>query len=325
VAVVTYARTVQVALPPTSVSRRADIARVIDRLSASGSTAGHDGLSLAYDQAEAAYVEGGINHILLLTDGDFNLGPYSDAEMLTLVERRREGGVTFTALGFGLGNLNDAMMEKISNAGNGIYRVISGDKTARRYAEQRLLSDVVHIAKDVKIQVEMNPELVYAWRQIGYENRQLADAEFRDDTVDAGEIGSGHQMTALYELALRPEALPDVTGAPMMEDGEAVPGRREIQPGELVQVRLRYKAPGATRTDPAEEMRVGLRDPSQSPTLGAESRFAWSVSTLAGRLRGDPYQTPARLEAARRALDAVRRPERADFRRLFDRARALLR
>lgn len=304
VSIVTYSGRTSVALTPTPVSEAGTIRAAIEGLRAGGSTAGGDGLQLAYDQAEAGFIDGGINHIILCTDGDFNIGPHTNEELVQIVEDRRGDGVTFTALGFGLGNLNDSMMEAISNAGNGIYRVISGDITAQRYVETRLLSDVMHIAKDVKLQVEFNPDLVYAYRQIGYENRQLDDDDFRDDTVDAGEIGSGHQMTALYELALTEAALPLVEGAPAVEDGDPIEGDREILAGELVMVKLRYKAPGATEEDPATEIRQSFSGDVATATLSPESEFAWAAATVAAQLRNDPYHDVPRLDAAQVILEA---------------------
>lgn len=327
ISLVVYAGRTAVVLEPTPVSEADRIRAAITELRAGGGTAGADGLELAYDQAETGYVEGGINHIVLCTDGDFNIGPHTTAELLEIVESRRERGVTFTALGFGLGNLNDSMMESISNAGNGIYRVISGPQTALRYVEHRLLSDVVQIAKDVKLQVEFNPDHVFAYRQVGYENRQLADEDFRDDLVDAGEIGSGHQMTALYELALTESAVPAAVGAPAMTDGEPVEGEREVSPSELVMVKLRYKAPGAAPSDPAKELRRGLPATASASSLGAETRFAWAAATLASRLRVDPFQTESRLREAGAILEGFAQSgpgERAELHTLFKIAQVLI-
>ena len=315
VAIVTYTETAQVELPPTAARSSGTIAAAIAPLAARGSTAGADGLGLAYDQAEAGFVEGGINHIVICTDGDFNVGPYTTEEILRIVEQRREGGVTFTALGFGLGNLNDEMMEATSNAGNGIYRVIGGPQAARRYAAHRMLPDLVQIAKDVKIQVEFNPSYVHAYRQLGYENRALADDDFRDDTVDAGEIGSGHQMTALYELALTSSDVPEPEGAPALMDGDPVEGPREVAANELVMVKLRYKAPGAGAEDPAVELRRGL-DATRvvEPAPVGETGLAWALSTLAAHLRVDPFETEARLDAATAVVEAL--PDNSDADRL---------
>lgn len=326
ISLVTYAGSTRVVLPVTPVQDRSTIESAIAALSSRGGTAGADGLELAYQQATAGFITGGINHILLCTDGDFNIGRYSTTELVDIVEQRRTTGVTFTALGFGRGNLNDQMMEAISNAGNGIYRVISGVKTAERYVSGRLLSDVVHIAKDVKLQVEMNPALVQAYRQVGYENRQLADSDFRNDAVDAGEIGSGHQMTALYELVLTDGVVPAPEGAPPMLTGEPVAGPREIQPNELVRVQVRYKQPGATMTDPATEMTVSLAPPDSADTLESESAFAWSVATFAGRMAGNPFVEAHQLSAADSVIRGLstQAPDRLGFVYLYQQAAPLL-
>ena len=302
----------------------ADIVAAIDALSSGGGTAGADGLELAYEQANAGFIPGGINHILLCTDGDFNIGRHSTTELVELVEERRVSGVTFTALGFGRGNLNDSMMEAISNAGNGIYRVISGIKTAERYVATKLLSDVVHIAKDVKLQVEFNPEHVLAYRQVGYENRQLADSEFRDDVVDAGEIGSGHQMTALYEVVLVGGEVPAPDGAPAMLTGDPVEGAREILPGELVRVKLRYKAPGALETDPATEMTASLGVDEGLDVLEPESSFAWAVAVFAGRMAHNPFVSADHMAAAAPLIMNGAGLDRLGFAQLFVDAQPLL-
>lgn len=326
ISLVTYAGSTRVVLPVTEVRQRSTIEAAIGMLDARGGTAGADGLQLAYQQATDGFINGGINHIIMCTDGDFNVGPYRTTELVDIVEQRRSTGVTFTALGFGRGNLNDEMMEAISNAGNGIYRVISGIKTAERYVSGRLLSDVVHIAKDVKLQVEFNPALVQAYRQVGYENRQLADAEFRDDAVDAGEIGSGHQMTALYELVLTDGIVPMPEGAPEMLTGDPVEGPREIQPEELVRVKLRYKQPGATMTDPATEMTVSLAPQGSLDVLDSESAFAWAVATFAGRMAGNPFVLPTQMSAADAVLRGMstQAADRTGFMSLYEQAAPLL-
>ena len=176
---------------------------------------------LAYEQAQAALIPEGINHILLCTDGDFNVGPSSTRELVDIIREKRKSGVTLTVLGFGIGNLNDDLMEAVSNAGNGIYGVISGADHARRYVRDKMLSTVVHVAKDMKIQVEFNAQTVKAYRLLGYENRAIADRDFRSDGIDAGEIGAGHRVTALYEVVLAGGAVPVRNGAPVVLDGQA--------------------------------------------------------------------------------------------------------
>ena len=325
--IVTYAGRAEVALTPTPVRRAEAIRAAIGRLDAGGSTAGGDGLRMAYEQAEAGFIEGAINHIIMCTDGDFNVGPYTTEELVALVKERRAGGVTLTTLGFGLGNLNDEMMEAVSNAGNGIYRIIGGPSSASRYVEDRLLSDVVHIAKDVKLQVEFNPERIFAYRPIGYENRELDDDDFRDDVVDAGEVGSNHQITALYEVAFAAESVPEGgPDAPPLRDGEAVAGLREVGPDDLVLLKLRYKPPGAGPEEEAFEMQARLPDAPTPLDLDGESAFAWAVSTLAAQLRLDSFRTPSRLDEARHILEATTENEpRRRFSELFVQAVSRLR
>lgn len=315
IALVTYSGSVRVALESTPVENYDKITEAISNLSSGGSTAGGDGLNLAYEQVTQNFIEDGINHILICTDGDFNVGPSTNEEILEIVEARQETGVTFTALGFGRDNLNDSMMEAISNAGNGIYRVISGQQTAERYVEYQILSDIIHIAKDVKLQVEFNPEYVLAYRQVGYENRQLADDDFRDDTVDAGEIGSGHQMTALYELVLAGETIPDLPDAPDVVTGDPVEGEREISEGELAVVKLRYKNPGASESDPAQELREALT-PEAIEALEFESQFVWSVSQIAGYFSDNPFAPVENLRTALSLLDDATDESRVEFREL---------
>jgi Ca-activated chloride channel family protein len=288
VAIVTYAGATAVALPATSVRERTRIASAIQTLESSGGTNGGSGIILAYEQAQAKFVEGGINHVVLCTDGDFNLGLTSNEALVALIEQKRQTGVTLTALGFGERN-NDAMMERVSNAGNGIYSVLYNEDQAIAYTHQRLLSSMIHIAKDVKLQLELNPLHVYAYRLIGYEDRWIADGQFRDDRVDAGEIGSGHQVTALFELALEQGSLP-ANARPSA--GQPSDLARTVQGDELVRVSVRYKRPGAAEAEAARELSAGLSIAQLESELGrvdGDALWAMGVATLAERVRGNPY------------------------------------
>jgi Ca-activated chloride channel homolog len=288
VSIVTYAGSTAVALAATPARERSKIEGAIARLSSSGGTNGASGIELAYAEANSAFLEDGINHVVLCTDGDFNLGVTDDAALVRLIEQKRQSGVTLTALGVGDRN-NDAMMERVSNAGNGIYSVLYNEDQAVAYAHQRLLSSMVHIAKDVKVQVEFNPERVHAYRLMGYEDRLLGDQQFRDDRVDAGEIGSGHQVTALFELALTESDLPaDVS----LSAGETqAPGApRAVGPDELARVFVRYKQPGASEADAAEEVVQSLAASELLDSvdeLDGDAFWALGVASLAARLRGD--------------------------------------
>jgi Ca-activated chloride channel family protein len=265
VSIVTYASGAGVRLTPTEVSDRDTIVAAIDSLVSGGGTAGASGINLAYEQAALGFIEGGINHVVLCTDGDFNVGVSSTAELLELIREKRATGVTFTALGFGRGNLNDAMLESVSNAGNGFYGVISDETQAARYVSERMLSTLSLIARDVKVQVEFNPALVSAYRLLGYENRSLADEDFRDDVVDAGEIGAGHQVTALYEVEL------------VTTIDKSYP---------LATVHVRHKAPKATKASEAVFAFEPTHLSSSFAAAPADLRFAFATAAFADVLRG---------------------------------------
>ncbi|MCB9612884.1 MAG: von Willebrand factor type A domain-containing protein [Sandaracinus sp.] len=319
VAIVSYAGDVAVRLAPTPVSNRAAIEAAIAGLTAGGGTAGASGIHLAYDQAQAAFKVGGFNHVVLCTDGDFNIGISDTDALVALIEEKRETGVTLTALGFGRGNLNDAMMERVSNAGNGFYSVITSEAHADRYARENLLQGVHLVAKDVKIQLELNPEHVVAYRLLGYENRAIADDDFRVDTVDAGEVGADHRVTALYELVLTGSDVPTPEGAPEVVDGEPVDGAREIGATELVRVKVRWKHVDATSTDPAYETMRAIA-PEDVGTEGDEDfAFAAALAMMAQQLRGSPFAVPEAMDAvgAVFAAQAGRDDRRAELAALF--------
>lgn len=330
ISIVTYAGSVGVALRPTPVSRADEIAAVIESFEAGGGTSGASGIRLAYDQAEAGFIEGGINHIVLCTDGDFNIGISDTDALVELIEEERAGGVTLTALGFGRGNLNDAMMERVSNAGNGIYSVITSAAHADRYAERAILNTLVHVAKDMKIQVEFNPEHVVAYRLLGYENRAIADDDFRVDTVDAGEVGAGHRVTALYELVLVGQSIPDVPGAPAIAEGEPTADPREIDPAELVRVKVRWKDVGASEADAAHETTASLTPADVSDDLyaAADEDFLWAaaIAAFAEILKGNAYGDPADLDYIGTIVEAQRDrdEDRAAFADLFATVRGLV-
>jgi Ca-activated chloride channel family protein len=198
VSIAVYAGAAGLVLPPTSDERK--IASALQSLEAGGSTAGAQGLELAYKTAEANFIPGGINRVILASDGDFNVGISSQGALVSLIEQKRESGVFLSVLGFGTGNLNDAMMEQIADHGNGSYAYIDSDREAERVLVQQASSLLVAIAKDVKLQVEFDPAQVDSYRLVGYENRLLEAQDFDDDRKDAGELGSGHSVTALYEV-----------------------------------------------------------------------------------------------------------------------------
>ncbi len=323
ISIVTYAGATGVALAPTPVSDAAVIANAINSFTAGGSTAGAAGIDLAYQQAEAGFIEDGVNHVLLCTDGDFNVGASSTDALVDLIEEKRETGITLTVLGFGTGNLNDAMMEAISNAGNGTYSVISSLNQAEKYAQHGLLNGLFYIAKDVKLQVEFNPEQVLAYRLLGYENRELADDDFIDDTVDGGEIGSGHRVTAFYELILPGQEVPQPEDAPDPLSGEPVEGEQEISAEDMVLVKVRYKDVDATALDEAyaTSVSMGSEDILES-TLDADQDFQWaaSIAAFAEILKESPFADESALTDIHSTLLSYDTPDedRIEFIDLFE-------
>ena len=292
ISLVTYAGNVSVRLPPTSVTDKSTITAAINGLNSGGSTAGAAGIDLAYQQAELGFIEKGINHILLCSDGDFNVGASGNDALVALIEQKRKTGITLTVLGFGYGNLNDSMMEAITNAGNGIYGVISSEDQAIKYANERLLNTFNLIAKDVKIQVEFNAQQIFAYRLLGYENRDIPDELFTDDKVDAGEVGSGHSVTALYEVILAGSQIPTPPGAPVPLSGPDYAEVLNMQSSELLRVRVRYKGPNATEEDAAAEMTESLDASKGFASFSSTSTdFQWStmIATFAEILKESPY------------------------------------
>jgi Ca-activated chloride channel family protein len=219
-------------------------------------------------------------------------------------------------------------MERVSNAGNGIYSLITSQEQASRYAEERMLSTLRYVAKDLKIQLEWNPEQVEAYRLIGYEDRAIADSSFRDDAVDAGEVGAGHRVTALYEVVRKGGQVPAPAGAPAAESGEPVAGDREVEAGELVRVKVRYKLPNAAENDPASEV-VQKLAPSEIGGLfdsaDEDLRWAAAIAAYAELLKHSPYAVPSAREQLRTvfAAQAERDFARMEFLKLFDAAAAL--
>ena len=231
-----YAGAAGVVLEPTHGNRRGVILEALERLRAGGSTAGAAGIRLAYRIARENFESRGNNRVILATDGDFNVGVSSDADLVRLIEKERDDGIYLTVLGFGTGNLKDSKMEKLADHGNGAYHYIDGLLEAQRALVEQIGATLLTAAQDVKLQVEFNPERVDSYRLIGYENRLLAEEDFDNDRVDAGDMGAGHFVTALYEI--RP------TGR-----GRRLRYQKQIKPEainspELLFVKIRYKDPG---------------------------------------------------------------------------------
>ncbi|MBL4661502.1 MAG: VWA domain-containing protein [Alcanivoracaceae bacterium] len=203
VAIVVYAGAAGAVLDSTSGDKKSKILQALDKLNAGGSTNGAAGINLAYQITEDNFIKGGINRVIIATDGDFNVGTTNFEQLKELAERKRTTGISLTTLGFGSGNYNDALMEQLADAGNGNYAYIDTLKEANKVLVQEMSATLMTIAKDVKIQIEFNPNIVTQYRLIGYENRLLNNEDFNNDKIDAGEIGAGHSVTALYEIVLK--------------------------------------------------------------------------------------------------------------------------
>lgn len=290
VSLVTYSGRTQVELESTSGAEKEKIFAAIARLSAGGSTAGGAALELAYQQANAGFIKGGINRILLATDGDFNVGISDVSQIKSMVERERAKGVSLTTLGFGQGNYNEALMQQIAQVGNGNYSYIDSLEEGRKVLVEELASTFNSVAADVKMQLELNPATVAEWRLIGYENRLLDEADFRNDKVDAVEIGAGKSVTALYELTLvgqptlhgqRRYGTAEPANAPKGERTAAA--RTHLD--ELGQLRIRYKKPGESAS---VELAHTIGNKVNS-TPSADWKFAAAVAGFGQLLRGGVY------------------------------------
>lgn len=280
VSIVVYAGAAGVVLEPTSDAGA--IRNALDQLQAGGSTAGGAGIELAYSLAERSRIEGGVNRVILATDGDFNVGLSDRDALIDLIERKRDSGTTLTVLGFGRGNLNDAMMEQIADHGNGNYAYIDSALEARKVLGDEMGATLFTIAKDVKIQVEFNPAVVSQYRLVGYENRILREEDFDNDAVDAGDIGAGHQVTALYEVV------------PAGNEGWISPRRYQTTPDsrarqyatEAAHVKLRYKLPDEDNSKLITYALPASALQTRSAPSG-DFAFATAVAAYGQKLRGD--------------------------------------
>lgn len=280
ISLVTYAGSTQVVLPPTSGADKATIKAAIDGLRAGGGTAGASGIELAYRAAQQSFIDGGINRILLATDGDFNVGVSDTGQLKKMVEAQRRTGISLSTLGFGTGNYNEQLMEQIADVGDGAYSYVDNLMEGQKVLVSEMSSTLATIARDVKVQIEFNPALVQEYRQIGYENRQLRREDFHNDQVDAGDIGAGHTVTALYELTL--------TGArgaidPLRYGAASSAGAANTT--ELAHLRLRYKRPGQSSSELIE---TPIRREAMKPLdqTDADFRFATAVAGFGQVLRG---------------------------------------
>jgi Ca-activated chloride channel homolog len=311
VAIVTYAGNAGTALEPTPASQKDRIRAVINRLGAGGSTAGAEGIRQAYQLAQASYDPRGVNRVILATDGDFNVGITDHGELKGFVERERGKGVFLSVLGFGMGNYNDALMQTLAQNGNGIAAYIDTAAEARKTLVEEASSTLFPIAKDVKIQVEFNPQAVAEYRLIGYETRALNRDDFDNDKVDAGDVGSGQTVTALYEIV--PVGGPRANG----DLRYARPATGVVHGTELGFVKIRYKLPKSDTsrliTTPIDRRFEG-RSFEQAPR---DARFAAAVAGFAELLRGGRYTGSWSYDDVLRVASASRGPDEFGYRSEF--------
>lgn len=288
ISIVTYAGEERVVLKGTSGADKEKIKEAINSLEAGGSTYGEAGINRAYELAEKYFIKNGNNRVLLATDGDLNVGLSSEEELTELIEEKRESGVFLSVLGFGTGNIKDNRMEALADHGNGNYSYIDSELEAKKVLVEEMSGTLYTVAKDVKIQVEFNPANVSGYRLIGYENRALADEDFADDTKDAGEIGAGHTVTALYEIVPNSSGT-SIPEAELKYQQNTVTGNKN----ELLTVSLRYKQPDG---DTSKLLAVPVTMESYSKKMPANMTFAAAAAEFGMVLRGSEYRGSASCE-----------------------------
>ncbi len=305
VSIVTYAGNAGLVLPPTSGDQKRRIITAIESLASGGSTHGSAGINMAYQLAGDNFIIGGTNRVIWATDGDLNVGITADQDLVQMVKRKASDGVFLTVLGFGTGNLKDSKLEKIADNGNGVYAYVDSMREAHKVLVEQMSGSLVTIAKDVKLQIEFNPAEVKAYRMIGYENRVLATKDFDDDKKDAGDIGAGHTVTALYELVtgdnvegtrstgstpLKYQVTAGANEKPSKDNAQLTDAAKT---GELLTLALRYKLPEAN-----ESTRIEFTDVDESTAFDEASsdyRFAASVAAFGMILRGSKHRGNANL------------------------------
>lgn len=291
IAIAVYAGAAGLVLPSTSGREKDTIRTAIELLQAGGSTNGAAGIALAYQTAQQHFIKGGINRVILCTDGDFNVGPSSEGELTRMIEEKREHGVFLTVLGFGMGNVKDGRMEKLADRGNGNYGYIDSLEEARKVLVKEAGATLVTVAKDVKLQLEFNPAKVAGYRLIGYENRMLRAEDFNDDKKDAGEMGAGHSVTALYELIPAGAVVPGAQVDALKYQPVATPGAVTVAANatsrEWLTVKLRYKAP----TENTSQLMSRVVDAAPVALAQASENVRWAaaVASFGMLLRGSKH------------------------------------
>jgi len=303
VSIVVYAGAAGVVLGPTPGDQRARIQSSLDRLEAGGSTAGGEGIEKAYELAHQQFIPEGNNRVILATDGDFNVGLSSDQEMVTLIEEKRKKGIFLTVLGFGMGNYKDSKLEQLANKGNGNYAYIDNLNEARKVLVHEMAGALLTVAQDVKLQLAFNPQKVASYRLIGYENRVMPNQDFANDQKDAGEIGAGQTMTALYEI-------------------EPTASQANTATQELFKISLRFKKPGQSQSQLLQESVFSQWQPMEKTS--DNFRLAAGVAGFGLLLRESPYKGHANFEElkslVRSALGTDPEGYKAELLKLIDQA-----
>lgn len=322
VSIVVYSGAAGLVLPPTSGENKQKIREVLNSLEAGGSTAGGAGIKLAYQTARENFIQGGNNRIILCSDGDFNVGISSPSDLEKMIEKERESGVYLTVLGYGMGNLKDNRMQTLAEKGNGNHAYIDNLQEANKVLVNEFGSTLFTVAKDVKLQVEFNPDRTYAYRLIGYESRLLNNEDFDDDKKDAGDMGPGHAVTAFYEVV--PVGVESDVKVSESESKPVEGGASTItNASDLLVVNLRYKEP---EKDTSELLQLGVADQGGN-AVSADFRFASSVAMFGQLLRDSEYKGKATYDdvvsLARTALDNDEQGYRKEFIRLVEAAKGL--
>jgi len=330
ISIAVYAGAAGMVLEPTPGDQHAKISRAIDNLNAGGSTNGGAGIKLAYSLAQQGFIKGGVNRVILASDGDFNVGTVNFEALVELVSEQRKSNIALTTLGFGTGNYNDHLVEQLSNKGNGNYAYIDNLAEAQRVLVDNRATTLQTIAKDVKIQIEFNPASVSEYRLIGYENRALAREDFNNDQVDAGEIGAGHTVTALYEIALAGDGGERIDPLRYSAEKKRQSGAEKIyqasDQNELAFLRLRYKMPNA---DNSKLLEYPVTRNAIKPlnTASDNLRFAAAVAGFGQLLRGgdytEAYNYDQVLQLARQARGTDEDGRRGEFLQLVQLAESL--
>jgi len=325
VAIVVYAGNAGLVLPSTPGDQKIKIKDALDKLSAGGSTAGGQGIELAYKVASENFIKGGNNRVILATDGDFNVGASSDDDMEKLIEKKRKSGIFLTTLGYGMGNYKDSKMEVLANKGNGNYAYIDNITEARKVLVNEFGGTLFTIAKDVKLQIEFNPSKVQSYRLIGYENRMLKAKDFNDDQKDAGELGSGHTVTALYEVI--PVGVKSIFSGSIDDlkyqknDKPVISGNNK----ELLTVKLRYKQPDGNVSKLIEQPVIDNRIPFDKTTNNF--RFSAAVAEFGMLLRQSDFRQNSNFDQvirnAQKAMGNDNEGYRSEFVKLAKSAKLL--